>query len=167
MKFKELKILYLYNNNISDLKVLKKAKFEKLELVDIYNNKIEKYSSKSSNNKDALNNWFKNNSNNALINNAELEYNETKQKIKEENNFMEDLKEKKFTNINMKNNNEMIVLINNNNFISNERDEERENEGENKINNKTNNKFKQSDNKKEFSIFNINNISSPYGIFHF
>ena len=52
---------------------------------------------------------------------------------------MEDLKEIKFTNKNMKNNNEMNFLINDNNiFISNEEDKEKENEEENKINNKKN-----------------------------
>ena len=125
-------------------------------------------SSKISNNKNALNNYLNNNSNNSLTNITEFEYNKPKQKLKEENKFVKDLKEIKFTNKNMKNNNEMNFLINDNNiFISNEEDKEKENEEENKINNKKNKNPKESTNKKEYSIFNINNISSPYGVFSF
>ena len=40
IEFKELKKLNLYDNNISDIKVLEKAKFEKLEILDLGNNKI-------------------------------------------------------------------------------------------------------------------------------
>ena len=40
VKFKELKELYLYENNISDAKVLENIKFEKLEKLYLYGNKI-------------------------------------------------------------------------------------------------------------------------------
>ena len=42
MNFKELKELNLSDNNISDIKVLKKVKFEKLEILDLSENKISK-----------------------------------------------------------------------------------------------------------------------------
>ena len=41
INFKELKKLYLNNNNISDIKVLEKVKFEKLEVLDLSENKID------------------------------------------------------------------------------------------------------------------------------
>ena len=40
IEFKELKELYLSNNNISDIKVLEKVKFDKLEILDLRNNQI-------------------------------------------------------------------------------------------------------------------------------
>ena len=40
IEFKELKELYLYNNDISDIKVLEKIKFKKLEELDLSRNKI-------------------------------------------------------------------------------------------------------------------------------
>ena len=40
MNFKELKELKLSNNNISDIKVLERVKFEKLEKLDLGVNKI-------------------------------------------------------------------------------------------------------------------------------
>jgi len=42
IEFKELKELYLYKNNISDIKVLENVKFEKLEILHLSNNKIDK-----------------------------------------------------------------------------------------------------------------------------
>ena len=42
IKFKELKKLYLGGNNISDIKVLEKVKFDKLEILDLGNNQILK-----------------------------------------------------------------------------------------------------------------------------
>ena len=41
VNFKELKGLGLYNNNISDIKVLEKVKFEKLEELDLLRNEID------------------------------------------------------------------------------------------------------------------------------
>ena len=38
MYFKELKELYLSNNNISDIKVFEKVKFEKLEILNLSSN---------------------------------------------------------------------------------------------------------------------------------
>ena len=40
MNFKELKELYLNSNNISDIKVLERVKFEKLEILNLGRNKI-------------------------------------------------------------------------------------------------------------------------------
>ena len=40
MNFKELKELYLSDNNISDIKVLKKVKFNKLEILNLEHNVI-------------------------------------------------------------------------------------------------------------------------------
>ena len=40
IEFKELKTLYLSNNNISDIKVLENAKYEKLEIINLGENKI-------------------------------------------------------------------------------------------------------------------------------
>ena len=40
MNFKELKVLNLSENNISDIKVLEKVKFNKLEKLDLGGNKI-------------------------------------------------------------------------------------------------------------------------------
>ena len=40
MNFRELKELYLYGNNISDIKVLENVKFEKLEILSLSDNKI-------------------------------------------------------------------------------------------------------------------------------
>ena len=40
IKFKQLTELYLYNNNISDIKVLEKVKFDNLEILDLRSNKI-------------------------------------------------------------------------------------------------------------------------------
>ena len=42
VNFKELKELYLKHNNISDIKVLEKVKFEKLEKLNLEFNKIDK-----------------------------------------------------------------------------------------------------------------------------
>ena len=47
MNFKELKELYLFNNNISDIKVLEKVKFEKLEKLNLSENKISKINRKN------------------------------------------------------------------------------------------------------------------------
>ena len=41
VNFKQLKELYLRNNEISDIKVFKKAKFDKLEILDLSNNDID------------------------------------------------------------------------------------------------------------------------------
>ena len=43
MNFKELKELNLYNNDISDIKVLEKVKFEKLEILKLSWNYISNY----------------------------------------------------------------------------------------------------------------------------
>ena len=40
IEFKELKELYLYENNISDIKVLENVKFEKLEILNLSYNEI-------------------------------------------------------------------------------------------------------------------------------
>ena len=40
VNFKQLKELYLRNNEISDIKVLEKANFAKLEILDLSNNEI-------------------------------------------------------------------------------------------------------------------------------
>ena len=42
IEFKELKGLYLYWNNISDIKVLEKVKFDKLKILNLGGNKISK-----------------------------------------------------------------------------------------------------------------------------
>ena len=41
MNFKELKELYLRNNDISDIKVFEKVKFDKLEILDLSKNNID------------------------------------------------------------------------------------------------------------------------------
>ena len=41
IEFKELKELFLYNNNISDIKVLENVKFEKLEILNLSGNNIK------------------------------------------------------------------------------------------------------------------------------
>ena len=41
VNFKNLKELYLNNNNISDISIFKKVEFKKLELLNISNNEID------------------------------------------------------------------------------------------------------------------------------
>ena len=42
LKFQKLKYLYLFDNSISDIKVLEEVKFDKLEILDLKYNKIDK-----------------------------------------------------------------------------------------------------------------------------
>ena len=44
VKFKELKLLKLFNDNIIDINILEKEKLEKIEIINIKNNKNNNYS---------------------------------------------------------------------------------------------------------------------------
>ena len=87
--------------------------------------------------------------------------------MEKEKNLIEDLKEKKLANSNLKINNKINNFINDNNYLlAYEKDKQKEkNKKEKNItNNKENKTFKKSD---KINIFNIYNLFSPYGIFSF